>query len=336
MARISVALLCVAAALLPACGTGDGDAEIRVAYVTNGIDPFWSIAQAGTMAASKEFGVDCEVLMPPKGLVDQKRMVETLLSNGIDGIAISPIDAANQVQFLNDAAKVTHLITQDSDAPDSNRLCFVGMDNYEAGREAGKLVKEAMPDGGNVMIFVGRLEQLNAQERRQGVIDELLDRPVQVLGSVTFDSPGAVLEGDAYSILGTRTDNFDYAKAKSNAEDAIAAYANLDCMVGLFAYNIPACLSAVQEADKTDSINLVSFDEADGTLQGIIDGSVHGTVSQQPFVYGFESVRILAGLARGDNSVLPEDGFLEIEARIVRKDNVEAFWTELRRLKGEG
>ena len=336
MARISVALLCVAAALLPGCGTGDGDAEIRVAYVTNGIDPFWTIAQAGTIAASKEFGVDCEVLMPPKGLVDQKRMVETLLSNGIDGIAISPIDAANQVQFLNDAAKVTHLITQDSDAPASDRLCFVGMDNYRAGREAGKLVKEAMPDGGNVMIFVGRLEQLNAQERRQGVIDELLDRPVQVLGSVTFDSPGAVLEGDAYSILGTRTDNLDYARAKSNAEDAIAAYANLDCMVGLFAYNIPACLSAVKEADKTDSINLVSFDEADGTLQGIIDGSVHGTVSQQPFVYGFESVRILAGLARGDNSVLPEDGFLEIDARTVRKDNVEAFWTELRRLKGEG
>ena len=50
------------------------------------------------------------------------------------------------------------------------------MENYLAGRMCGELVKEAMPDGGSVMLFVGRLEQLNARQRQQGVIDELLDR----------------------------------------------------------------------------------------------------------------------------------------------------------------
>ena len=328
-------LLCCLIAGLGGCGDRGGDPDrIRVAYVTNGVDPFWTIAEAGALAGAKEFDVDCEVLMPPKGLVDQKRMVETLLSNGIDGIAISPIDAANQVQFLNEAAKVTNVITQDSDAPDSDRLCFVGMDNYAAGRAAGELVKEAMPDGGNVMIFVGRLEQLNAQQRRQGVIDELLDRPMASLDTVIYDPAGKAITGDRFRILGTRTDNFDYAKAKSNAEDAIAAYTNLDGMVGLFAYNIPACLTAVKEAGKLDSISLISFDEQDGTLQGIIDGHVHGTVSQQPYQYGYESVRILAALARGDRSVLPENGFLEVSAVVVRKDNVEPFWAELKRLRG--
>lgn len=157
------------------------------AYVTNGIDPFWNNAAAGVRAAEKEFGVRCDVLMPPKGIVDQKRMIETLLAQGVKGIAISPIDAANQVGQINEAAGVTKVITHDSDAPDSNRLCFIGMDNYKAGREAGKLVKEALPEGGKVMIFVGRLEQLNAMQRRQGVIDELLDRPVQSLDSLKFD-----------------------------------------------------------------------------------------------------------------------------------------------------
>ena len=317
-----------------ASGGGDGPG-IRVAYVTNGIDPFWTIAEAGANAGAEEFGVEVEVLMPPKGLVDQKRMVETLLSNGIDGIAISPIDAANQVQMINDAARVTNVITQDSDAPDSDRLCFIGMDNYKAGREAGKLVKEALPDGGEVMIFVGRLEQLNAQQRRQGVIDELMDRPLQSLDSMIIDTPGAEIKGDRFTILGTRTDNFDYAKAKSNAEDTIAAYAGLDAMVGLFAYNIPNCLAAVKEAGKLGQIRLISFDEQDGTLQGIIDGHVHGTVSQQPYMYGFDSVRVLAALARGDESVLPESRFLEIPAVIVRQDNVEAFWANLKKLKGE-
>ena len=53
---------------------------------------------------------------------------------------------------------------------------YIGMDNYKAGRMCGELVKEALPDGGNVMLFIGRLEQDNSKYRRQGVIDELLDR----------------------------------------------------------------------------------------------------------------------------------------------------------------
>lgn len=337
MRLMTVVLLATGLPMIAGCGGNEPDStRIRVAYVTNGVDPFWNIAEAGALAAAEEFDVDCEVLMPPKGLVDQKRMVETLLSNGVDGIAISPIDAANQVQFLNQAASVTNVITQDSDAPDSDRLCFVGMDNYKAGRQAGKLIKEALPDGGSVMIFVGRLEQLNAQQRRQGAIDELLDRPVQSLDTLVFDPPGAEIAGDTYTILGTRTDNFDYAKAKSNAEDAIAAYAELDAMLGLFAYNIPACLTAVQEADKLGEIQLISFDEHDATLKGIQDGHVHGTVSQQPYQYGWHSVRILAALARGDESVVPENEFYEVPAVVVRANNVDAFWAELKRLRGEG
>ena len=315
-------------------GDAGGGDEIRVAYVTNGVDPFWNIAEAGALAAAEEYDVECEVLMPPKGIVDQKRMVEGLLAGNIDGIAISPIDAANQVSLINEAAARTNVITQDSDAPDSNRLCFVGMDNYKAGREAGKLVKEAMPGGGSVMIYVGRLEQLNAQQRRQGVIDELLDRPVPE-GEPSYDPPAAVLNGEKYTVVGTRTDNFDYAKAKSNAEDTIAGYDTLGCMVGLFAYNIPACLAAVKEANKIGQIKLVSFDEQDATLEGIKAGEVYGTISQQPYQYGWESVRILAALARGDRSVLPEGGFLEVPSVVVTKDNVEEFHANLKKLRGE-
>jgi ribose transport system substrate-binding protein len=104
-------------------------------------------------------------------------------------------------------------------------------------------------------------------------------------------------------------------------------------MVGLFAYNIPACLEAVKEAKKTGKIKLVSFDENDGTLQGVIDGYVYGTVSQQPYYYGYHSVRILAALIRGDNSVLPPNKFLEVPIKVVKKDNVQSFWTELKKLR---
>ena len=311
-------------------------ARKKIAFVTNGVDPFWNTAAAGVRAAMKEFDIDCEVLMPPKGISDQKRMIEGLLARGIDGVAISPIDAKNQVAMIDEVAARCPIITHDSDAPDSKRLCFVGMDNYKAGRAAGKLVKEAVPGGGKVMLFVGRLEQLNAQQRRQGVIDELLDRPMQELGKVNYDPPGQRLTGAKFNIIDTRTDNFDYARAKANAQDAMASTADLACMVGLFAYNGPLCLEAAKEARKTDQIKIVSFDEADAVLQGIIDGQVFGTVSQQPYYYGYHSVRLLKKLAEGDKSVLPPGGFLEVPIVEVRHDNVQTFWTGLKKMQEAG
>jgi ribose transport system substrate-binding protein len=79
--------------------------------------------------------------------------------------------------MINQAAAVMPVLCQDSDAPESNRLFYLGTSNYQAGRAAGKLVKQALPEGGKVMIFVGKLEVLNAQERSRGVIEELMDKP---------------------------------------------------------------------------------------------------------------------------------------------------------------
>ena len=320
----------------PAAGGAAPSKKKRLAYVTNGIDPFWSTAAAGVKVACKEFGVDCQVLMPPKGLVDQQRMIEGALATGVDGVAVSPCDAANQVSFLNDIASKCPLLTHDSDAPQSKRLCFVGMDNYKAGRAAGRLVKEAVPGGGKVMLFVGRMEQLNSQQRRQGILDELLDRPAQSLDKLTQDPLGREVKGSKFLILDTRTDGFDYPKAKSNAEDAMTRYPDLACMLGLWAYNSPMCLEAAKGMGKAGKIQIVSFDEQEPTLQGILDGHIHGTVSQQPYYYGYESVRILAKLAAGDRSVLPANGFLEVPIVEVRKANAQDFWQNLKKLQASG
>jgi ribose transport system substrate-binding protein len=325
-----VCLLGVALTAMVAGCARQSDGKMTVAYVTNGIDPFWTIAEKGAKdaAADPKINVNVEVRMPPKGVEDQKRMVQELLTQNVKGIAISPIDADNQGDLMEEIASRTNLITHDSDAPKSKRLCYIGVDNYHAGRECGKLVKKAMPEGGSIMIFVGRLGQDNAKLRRQGLIDELLDRPPD---SKRYDEPGTKLKGDKYVILDTRTDGFDRAKAKQLAQDAMTAYPDLGCMVGLFAYNPPICLDAVRDADKLGKIKLVGFDEHDNTLQGIKDGHIFGTIVQNPYQYGFESVRILAALARGDKSVLPEAGFKEVPERAITKDNVGQFWETLKK-----
>src|SRR5258705_13744077 len=126
----------------------------KVASVTNGIASFWVIAEAGVKAGGEKYGAIATAYMPAEGIADQKRIIEDLLTRGVDGIAISPIDPANQSDLINQACEVTKVITHDSDAPGTKRLCYIGMDNYTAGRMCGKLVKEAMPEGGSGMIFI--------------------------------------------------------------------------------------------------------------------------------------------------------------------------------------
>ena len=126
---------------------------------------FWTIAGVGVHKAGADLGVNTDVLMPAEGIPDQKRIIEDLVTRKIDGIAVSPIDPTNQTELLNQAAAQTLLVTHDSDAPAANRLVYIGMSNYDAGRLCGKLVKEACPRAATA-IFIGRLEQDNAKLRR--------------------------------------------------------------------------------------------------------------------------------------------------------------------------
>lgn len=310
-------------------GEGSGKASgLRLAFVTNSVADFWTIGKAGAMKAGEDLGVEVRVLMPAGGgISEQKEILEDLITKGVEGVAVSPIDPVNQTGLLNEVAGRTKLITHDSDAPDSKRLYYIGTDNYKAGRLCGKLVKEALPDGGSVMILIGRMEQDNSKRRRQGVIDELMDRSMDAR---RYDPPGKVIKGDKYMILGTLTDQSDRAKAKANAEDTLSRYPDVGCMVGLFAYNPPLILQALEQGGKLGKVKVVAFDEDDETLQGIIDGSVHGTVVQNPYDYGYQSIKLLKQLNEGDKTGLPDSGFIDIPARQIRKDNVEVFWKELK------
>jgi ribose transport system substrate-binding protein len=175
----------------------DTTQPVTVAFITNAVDPFWTLAERGCELAGPALNAEARVLMPPNGQVEeQKRYIEELIAAKCQGMAISPIDPANQVDIINRASESMKVICQDSDAPDTDRLFYLGTSNYLAGRAAGKLVKEACPEGGKVMIFVGKMEVLNAQERSQGVIDELMDAPFPA--EFADQSPG---DSDSSSVV---------------------------------------------------------------------------------------------------------------------------------------
>ncbi|MCA9049167.1 MAG: substrate-binding domain-containing protein, partial [Planctomycetaceae bacterium] len=215
----------------------------------------------------------------------------------------------------------------------------IGMDNYAAGRACGELVVKAIPDGGKVLLTIGRLEQDNSKYRRQGVIDVLLgrDRTASYYKEQpdAWDPVDGEIVGDKYTIAATLTDQGKPEVALSKAEDALNAYSDLRAMVGLFEYNPPALYQALKKSEKLGQVAIIGFDENDVTLQAIKDGFCIGTVVQNPYMYGYESVRVLHDLLSGNQSVIPESKYIDIPPRSITKDNVDEFWEDLRAKKGQ-
>ncbi|HEY8503507.1 MAG TPA: sugar-binding protein [Gemmataceae bacterium] len=307
--------------LLPACNRDSG--RPKVAVVSNNAADFWTIAEAGARKGEKEFGVEVIFRRPaPADAAEQKKIIDALVAQGVKGIAVSVIDPTNQTDYLNSIAARTNLLTQDNDAPESKRICYVGTNNYEAGKAVGELVKEVMPDGGIFAVFVGQTTPLNARQRYQGVIDALAGEK-----DAKGKESGGYMEFGKYRQFGdVRTDEADQKKAADNAKAVLSALAaEIDsgkpvCMIGLWAYNPPAILNAVTEQGYAGKVHIVGFDEDRATLQGIMDGHIHGTVVQQPFEFGYQSVRIMAKLAQGDESVVPEDGLMYVPHRVITKE----------------
>ena len=244
----------------------------------------------------------------------QKRIVDDLLAKGVDGIAISPVDPANQTAMLNDAAKQALVFTHDSDAPDSKRECYVGTDNVAAGRQAGDLIKEALPQGGKIAIFVGKLDARNAQERLQGIKE--------------------AIAGSNISIIDVRTDDTDQVRAKANVSEMLVSHPDVTALVGLWSYNGPAILNAVRDAGKTGQVKIIAFDEDDETLTGVKSGAIVGTVVQQPYEFGYQSITLLEKALKGDRSGIPASHQLFIPTRVIRQNSVDEFRTTLNQLRG--
>jgi ribose transport system substrate-binding protein len=303
---------------LAGCKNQAGGKRHKLAFVTNNASDFWTIARKGTEKAAAELpNAEVEFRIDSDGTAaEQQRVVDDLLAKGVNGIAISPVDPVNQLQMLNRAAQQSLVVTQDSDAPSSNRSCYIGTDNVGAGRQAGALVKEALPQGGKIMVFVGTLDAANAQQRYQGLKE--------------------ALQGSNIQILDVRTDSTDRVRAKSNASDTLVNQPDIAGLVGLWSYNGPAILGAVRDAGKIGKVKIIAFDEEDETLSGIKDGAIYATVVQQPFEFGYQSMKLMAKILDGDRSDIPAGKQIFVPTLAIKKAEVEEFAKKINQLRGRG
>jgi ribose transport system substrate-binding protein len=290
-----------------------------VAFITNSTSDFWKIARKGCEKADAELP-DATVAFKTTntGAIEEQNGLirQSLDRDDADAIAISPVDPAGQKKVINDTAKRTLVITQDSDAPETDRALYIGADNRTAGRQAGELIKKALPQGGKIMVFVGKREVQNAQERFEGLKESL--------------------QGSNVVVIDLMTDDANPGNARQNAYEALKKFPDIAGMVGLWSYNGPSIVQALRPEGKLGKIQVVCFDDERDTLAAIKEGAIFGTVAQQPYEYGYQAVKTAVQILKGDRSVIPGNKTIFIPTVVIQRNNVDEYTKKLDQLLAGG
>jgi ribose transport system substrate-binding protein len=295
-----------------AVSSAEAQDKKALAFVVNGASDFWKLAEAGVKKAQEELpNYDLQFKYPEQAAAAvQQRLMDDLVAAGVSAIMVSAVDPKTSTEALNRIGAQVPLFTTDSDAPDTNRIAYIGSSNTDAGKQAGEIAIKAMPDGGKCIGFVGLPGADNARERIEGM--------------------KSALQGSKVELIDVRGDDIDQTRAKRNVEDALAANPDIDCMVGFYSYNTPRIYEVLKEAGKLGSITVVAFDEDPITLGGVREGSIAATVVQQPYEWGYEGMKLMAKYLDGDKSVVPANKLIIVPTKIIDKANVDSFESELK------
>jgi ribose transport system substrate-binding protein len=284
----------------------------QLAFVVNAASDFWKLSEAGVRKAQEELpDYELQFRYPAQGTAAlQNALMDDLVAAGTDAIMISSADPKNSIDAFNRVAAQVPLFTTDSDAPASKRIAYLGSSNTLAGVQAGEIAVAAMPKGGKCMGFVGFLGADNAIERIAGF--------------------RKAVEGSGIELVDVRGDDVDFARARSNVDDVLAANPDITCMVGFYSYNPPKIYEALQAAGKLGAIKVIAFDEDPITLGAVREGSFAGTVVQDPYQWGYQGMLLMAKYLEGDKSGIPADGLIIVPTKVITTSNVDSFEKELK------
>ncbi|HEY8336018.1 MAG TPA: sugar-binding protein [Tardiphaga sp.] len=316
MNRILLAGTAAIFALASVSGAQAADKK-TLAFVVNGASDFWKAAEAGVKKAQGELPNYTLTFKYPEqaSAAIQIRLMDDLVAAGVAGIMVSSADPKTSSEALNRIGGQVALFTTDSDAPETKRVAYIGSSNTDAGKQAGQLVLKALPNGGKCMGFVGLLGADNAKERIQGVKD--------------------TIKGSKVTLVDVRGDDIDQTRARRNVEDTLTANPDINCMIGFYSYNTPRIYEALKDAGKLKQVTIIGFDEDPITLGGVKEGTIAGTVVQQPYEWGYQGMKDMAKYLEGDKSFIPPNKLIIIPTKIIEASNVDAFWAELKQRQGK-
>lgn len=263
----------------------EADKKLTFAIIYANIHPFFdAIGQGAEDTIAKE-GLNAEMILqgPQNGDVSQQiQIMEDLITQKVDGIAIGPCDSEALTPYIDKAVDAgIPVLCFDTDAPNSKRVGYVGTDNYEAGCAMGEVIGQALNGKGTVLCETGVVAQAGLIARRKGVDDVLAAKYPDI------------------KIVQSNANGGDVTKALSDIENMITSYPDFNALIQMDAAG-EAGISAFKSRGwtKADKL-LIVFDDLEAVIQGVKDGQVYSTVTQGQYNWGSNIVEELMALHEG-------------------------------------
>ena len=295
---------------------GGARKAIKIAMIAKSSDnPVFLAARTGAEAAAKDLSaksgvpVEVEWLTPPKedGEVQAQR-VRQAVNEGVDAILISCSDAGKVTGAINDAVdRGVTVMTFDSDAPQSKRFAFYGVDDARAGQQTMAELATLLGGRGNVAILAGNQNAPNLQKRVQGARTEAAKHPgIKIVG--------------VFNHIETPQDASAEVIRVNNAYPEITGWA----MIGgwpLFATSLMTELNPAKQ-------KVVSVDAIPVQLPYVDKGVVPVLLAQSVYLWGDVGVRTIVDKIQ--NNKTPANPIMPMELVRVTKANLGDWARQLK------
>lgn len=304
--KTPLALICGILTLLALPGRGHAEEAAKPLLYGIPVGPpsaFWNEAGDGARQAAKELGYDIIYRGAPQlDLEGQRRLFDIALKSGAKGIFIAPNTPERAEDLARAKAAGIPVVYFDRTMGKTDDLAsFIGTDNFAGGKLAAEeLVKKAGKDA-KLKVVVFRMDRnvVPTTERERGFIEGVTAAGYEVVASPEVSSE----VGEARSRI--RKFLADPATPKFSAVFTPAEYVAV------------ATVLTLQELGKTRDYIHIGFDSGDVIEKAIQSGDMYGTIVQQPYQMGYQSVKALDAVLHG-KAVRP---WIVSDAKFVSAEN---------------
>lgn len=265
-----------------------GSSENLTFALINGGSEFFEPIQHGWEQKCAELGVSC-IYRPSNVTEDcdcvchRTTLVREFIASGVNGVAMKPCRTYELLPLFDEAREAgVHIVTFDSDVPESSRAAYVGTDNRFLGRTMARLLKQLRPEGGTFAI-VGK----SKNDRVAGFTEEITkdnDR----------DGRAHWYPVEGFTVRGSEWNQY---------MDHIDSFSQLDPTAIVTMVQKPLRdpnWTQLVDLYRDKNITYIGTDGADYQLSYLNRRYVHGLVGQLPFEFGSESLRVLYDLVKGE------------------------------------
>lgn len=280
--------------------------KIGIVTQLSGAD-FMQSVHAGIVTAKKELEeLGFEVLVCENDSVEEKdqlRSIEMLEKEGIQGLAIMPVDAEKVRRKLNvlSVDRQIPVVTFNSDIVGTGRCCFVGMDNKKSGYAAAGLLEMLTRGTGRILIITGYFSSVVNNARVDGFVQMLKEHV------------------PALEIAGVQASFNREEEVECIIENAMMSISGIS---GIFV--VSGGQKGIGRAFEKLRIEhrpyVVIYDETPDNTALLLNGTVDFLIDQNGFEQGYRPPRILADMLM--NGTQPEAEFLYTGIDIKTKYNI--------------